>query len=154
VWPAERKSAYDGPMEFTPQAILYQAILFVALYFILKRLVFDRFLDNLEARHQRTKGALEEAALLREEAGRLQADYEAQMAEMRHQAAVAKDDIRRQAEKGEQELLELARGEAAQSLVKARAEIAEQVRVARASLEGDVAKLSEQVLERLLKRSS
>jgi F-type H+-transporting ATPase subunit b len=141
-------------MEFTPQAILYQAILFIALYFMLKRLVFDRFLDNLEARHQRTKGALEEAALLREEAGRLQADYESQMAEMRHQAAVAKDDIRRQTEKGEQELLELARGEAAQSLVKARAEIAEQVRVARASLEGDVAKLSEQVLERLLKRSS
>jgi F-type H+-transporting ATPase subunit b len=140
-------------MEFTPQAIVYQAILFVALYFVLKRLVFDRFLDNLEARHQRTKGALEEATLLREEAGRLQADYQAQMAEMRHQAVVAKGEIRRQAEKGEQDLLELARGEAAQSLVKTRAEVAEQVRAARASLEGDVAKLSEQVLERLLKRS-
>jgi F-type H+-transporting ATPase subunit b len=141
-------------MEFTPQAVLYQAILFVALYFVLKRLVFDPFLDNLAARHRRTRGALEEATRLREEAGRLQADYEAQMAEMRQRAAVAKDEIRREAEKGEQELVELARGEAARSLAKAQAEIAEQVRAARGALEGDVAKLSEQVLERLLKRPS
>jgi F-type H+-transporting ATPase subunit b len=141
-------------MEFTPQAILYQAILFVALYLVLKRLVFDRFLENLEARHRRTQGALEEAMRLREEAGRLRADYEAQMAEMRQRAAVAKDEIRRQAEKGEQDLLELARSEAARSLAKAQAQIDEQVRAARVALEGDVTKLSEQVLERLLKRPS
>jgi len=141
-------------MEFTPQAILYQAILFVALYFVLKRLVFGRFVENLEARHRRTQGALEEAMRLREEAGRLQADYEAQMAEMRRRAAAAKEEIRRQAEKGERELLDLARGEAARSLAQAQAEIAEQVRAARAALEGDVNKLSEQVLDRLLKRPS
>lgn len=152
--PVRHERKYHCTMEFTPQGILYQAALFVALYFVLKRMVFDRFLENLEARHHRTRGALEEAARLRDEAARLQADYDEQLAEIRHQAAAAKDEIRKEAEAREQELLEAAHGEAARSLAKAREEIDRQIRAARASLENDVTKLSEQVLERLLHRPS
>lgn len=141
-------------MDITPQAVLYQAVLFVVLYLVLKRVVFDRFLDSLDQRHHRTRGALDEAAKLRQEAEHLQTDYEAQLAEIRRQAASAKEEIRRAAESGEREVLEAAREEAGRFFTAARARIAGEVNVARSSLEGDVGKLSQQVLETLLKRSS
>jgi F-type H+-transporting ATPase subunit b len=140
-------------MEFTPQAVLYQAVLFVALYVALKRLVFDRLLANLQARHDRTRGALEEAAKLREQVAALRVDYATQMAELGRQAALAKEEIRRQAEASEREILEAARSEAARSLATARARMADEVRAAQASLENEVAQLSERVLDRLFERA-
>lgn len=129
---------------------LYQAILFVALYWALKHLVFDRLLEALGDRHRRTRGGLEEAERLKTEAARLQADYEAKMAEIRHQAASARDEIRRQAEKAEQEIIESARREAAEVLAGLRAKIAQEVRAARASLEGETEKLSQKILSDIL----
>lgn len=138
-------------MEFTPQEVIYQALLFVVVYLALKRLVFDRFLDNVEARHHRTHGALAEADKLRAETARLQADYEMQMAELRRQASAAREEIRREAEKGEREILESARAEAARALAEARAGIQEQTNEARASLQGDVEEISERVLAALMR---
>lgn len=138
-------------MEFTPQQVIYQALLFVAVYVVLKRLVFDRFLDNVEARHHRTHGALAEADELRAETARLRADYEMQMAELRRQASAAREEIRREAEKGEREILETARAEAARALGEARTRIQEQTIQARASLQGDVEEISERVLAALMR---
>lgn len=139
-------------MEFSPETILYQAVLFVALYFALKSLVFDRFVANLDRRHQRTSGALEKAKALRDEATRLQADYEGQMAEIRRQAAAAREEIRRHAEREERELLESARREARRSLAEARARIAQEAEATRASLSGETARLANEILANLLGR--
>ena len=141
-------------MEFSPETIAYQAALFVALYFALKNLVFDRFLANLDARHHRTRGALDEARRLREEAARLQADYESQMAEIRRRAAAAREEIRKQAEEEERELVESARQEAARALTEARVKIAAEAEATRAALAGETARLSEQILASLLGRPS
>jgi F-type H+-transporting ATPase subunit b len=141
-------------MEFSAPTILYQVALFVALYFVLKNLVFDPFLANLDARHQRTRGALEEAGKLRDEAARLQADYEQQMAAIRREAASARDEIRRQAETEEREIIERARLEAARSLVEARKKIAAEAQATRAALAADTARLSEEILASLLGRRS
>ena len=139
-------------MDFTPQAVFYQAVLFVLLYAVLKPLVFDPLLANLQARHDRTRGALEEAAKLREQVTGLRADYAAQIAELGRQAALAKEEIRRQAEASEREILDAARSEAASLLTAVRARIAEEVRATRAALESEVVELSERVLDRLLER--
>ena len=140
-------------MEFTPAQVVYQAVLFIALYFVLKGLVFDRFLASLDARHHRTRGAVEESAKLREEAARLAADYESQMAKIRHEAAAAAEDIRRQAERAERELIDAARREAAEMLAKARATIAEEARGTRAALEAETGPLAQSIIATLLKRA-
>jgi F-type H+-transporting ATPase subunit b len=140
-------------MEITPLAVVYQAVLFVALYFALKSLVFDRFLANIDARHQRTRGALEESAKLREQAERLVADYDLEMAKMRREAAALGEQIRRQGEEAERDLTETARREAAETLAAARARITQEVDAAKRALEAEVGALSDRVLETLLKRT-
>jgi F-type H+-transporting ATPase subunit b len=141
-------------MEFTVSQIVYQALLFVVLYFALKSLVFDRFLANIDARHQRTRGALEQATKLRDEAARLQSEYEAQLAELRREAAAAGEEIRRRAESEERELLESARQEATRSLTEARRRIAAEAETTRAALGAETAKLVEEIVRNVLKRPS
>ena len=141
-------------MEFSAPTMVYQAVLFVALYFVLKSLVFEPFLAKLDARHQRTRGALEEAAKLRDEAARLQVDYEQQMAAVRREAAAARDEIRRQAEKEEQQIIEAARQAAARALAEARQRIAAEAQATRAALAADTERLSEEILASLLGRRS
>ncbi|HSD09695.1 MAG TPA: ATP synthase F0 subunit B [Candidatus Binatia bacterium] len=141
-------------MELSPETIVYQAALFVALYFVLKKLVFDRFLANLDAREHRTHGALEQATRLREEAARLQADYESQMAEIRRRGAAEREEIRKQAEEEERELVESARQEAARALTEARAKIAAEAEATRAALAGETSRLAEEILANLLGRRS
>ena len=139
-------------MELSAETIVYQAALFVALYFVLKNLAFDRFLANLDARHDRTRGALEAATRLREEAARLQDDYQAQLAQIRRQAAAAREEIRKQAEEQERELVESARREAASALAEARTKIAADAEATRAALAGEVTRLSEEILASLFGR--
>ena len=141
-------------MEFTPAQIVYQIVLFVALYFVLKALVFDRFLETLDARHHRTRGAVEESAKLRDEAAKLAADYEAQMAKIRHEAATAGEEIRRQAEQAERELVDVARREAADIVAKARATISEEARAARTALEAETGTLAQSIIATLLGRAA
>jgi F-type H+-transporting ATPase subunit b len=141
-------------MEFTVSQIVYQALLFVVLYFALKKLVFDRFLANIDARHQRTRGALEQATKLRDEAARLSSEYETQLAELRREAAAAGEEIRRRAENEERELLESARQEAARSIADARGRIAAEVETTRAALSAETAKLVEEIVRNVLKRPS
>jgi F-type H+-transporting ATPase subunit b len=140
-------------MEITPLAVVYQAVLFIALYFALKSLVFDRFLANIDARHQRTRGALEESAKLREQAEQLVADYELEMAKIRREAAALGEQIRRQGEEAERDIVETARREASETLAAARARIAQEADAAKRALEAEVGALSDRVLESLLKRT-
>jgi F-type H+-transporting ATPase subunit b len=139
-------------MEFTAPQILYQTLLFVALYFALKNLVFDRFLANLDARGERTRGVLEQAAQLRQQTAQLQSEYETQMAELRREAAAAGEDIRRRAEEEERRLLESAREEAARSLAQARQRIGVEAEATRAALGADTSTLVEEILRNVLKR--
>ncbi len=142
-------------MEFpTVSQVVYQALLFVALYLALKKLVFDRFLANIDARHRRTRGALEQATKLRNETAQLQSDYEAKMAELRREAAAAAEEIRRSAENEERELVESARREATLSLTNARREIAAEAETTRTALRAETAKLVEEIVRNILKRDS
>jgi F-type H+-transporting ATPase subunit b len=141
-------------MEFTVSQIVYQALLFVVLYVALKNLVFDRFLANIDARHQRTRGALEQATKLRGDAARLSSEYETQLAELRREAAAAGEEIRRRAESEERDLLESARQEAARALTEARRRIATEAEATRAALGAETAKLVEEIVRNVLKRPS
>jgi F-type H+-transporting ATPase subunit b len=145
----------DNVLEFPPNiTALYQAILFVALWIVLKRLVWDRFVQNLLMRQRKTQGALEEAKRLREEATRLRSEYESAMVEIHRQAVEAREEIHRQAEKEERQLIDGARGEAAKLLEEARLRIEHEMSSARATLERETDELSQRVARTLLGRSS
>lgn len=140
-------------LEFPPNVtFVYQAILLVVLWVVLKRLIFDRTLETLHHREERTSGALAEAKRLRDEAATLRAEYEAAMGEVRREAAHARDEIRRRAESEERTLLETARAEASKTLATFRARIASEVAAARTELERDAEVLAERVAEQLLRR--
>jgi F-type H+-transporting ATPase subunit b len=140
-------------LELPPNAtFIYQAILLVVLWVALKRLVFDRTLETLHEREERTSGALSEAKRLRDEAATLRAEYETAMGEVRREAALARDEIRRRAEAEERELLESARAEASKTLESFRATVAAEVAAARVELERDADVLAERVADRLLGR--
>lgn len=142
-------------LAFPPdQTALYQIALFCVLWVVLKRLVFDRFLESVEARKHRTQGALAEAGKLREEAAQLRTEHEEQLGEVRRQAARAKDEIRRQAEKEERALLDAAREEAGRVLEGLRAQVAREVAEARAALDRETEELSGRVTRMLLGRPS
>ena len=139
-------------LEFPPNVtFVYQAILLVALWVVLKRLVFDRTLETLRERGERTSGALAEAKRLRDEAATLRAEYETAMAEVRREAAQAREGIRRRAEAEERELLESARAEASKTLETFRATVAAEVAAARAELEREADVLAERVSDQLLR---
>jgi F-type H+-transporting ATPase subunit b len=141
-------------LEFPPNiTAVYQAILLVVLWLVLKRLVFERILENLHKRDEKTAGALAEAKRLRDEAASLRSEYEVAMAEVRRSAARARDEIRRQAESEERGLLETARNEAARSLESYRAKIAEELAAARGELDRQADDLAEQVARTLLRQS-
>ncbi|MGH7821464.1 MAG: ATP synthase F0 subunit B [Candidatus Binatia bacterium] len=142
-------------LEFPPdQTALYQIALFVALWLVLKRLVFDRFLEVLAARRRRTDGALAEARRLREEVAKLRAEHEALMAQVRREAARGRDEIRRQAEAEERAMVDGAREEAARILDELRERASREVGEARAALERETEELSERVARALLGRPS
>lgn len=142
-------------LEFPPDiTALYQALLFVVLWVVLKRLVFDRFVEALQARHRKTSGALAEASKLREEAGRLRGEYDSLMNQIRSQALQAKEAIRRQAEEEERQLIARAREESKIQLEELRRRLAQEVSAARAALEGEVEELAERVARSVLERSS
>jgi F-type H+-transporting ATPase subunit b len=142
-------------LEFPPDiTAVYQAALFVALWFVLKRLVFDRFVETIEARHHHTHGALAEARKLREEAASLRAGVDASMDELRRQAARAKDEIRRQAAEEERRLVEEAREDASRVLEEMRKRLAGEAAATRAALEGETEGLAEAVAQVVLGRSA
>lgn len=132
---------------------LYQVAMILALWVILKRLVFDRILENLERRRRATSGALDEARKLRDEAAELKASHEAAVAEFRRQAQIEREALRRQGETEERELVERARTEAGRALEAVREQTRREVEGARAELERDAADLAERAVASLLGRS-
>ncbi|MEA2626139.1 MAG: synthase [Candidatus Binatota bacterium] len=140
-------------LEFPPDAsFIYQIVLILVLWAVLKRVVFDRFLANLQQRDEKTRGALDEAQRLRAEAATLRAEYESALAEFRRRGFEERESLRREAEREERALLETARGEAARQLEAVRQRVRAEVTAARAELGREAEELAEQVAQSLLER--
>lgn len=142
-------------LQFPPDVTaLYQLALFVALWFVLKRIVFDRFLENLADRSRRTDGMVAEAKRFREEAEAMREAHETFLAQARREAADAREEIRREAEREERKLLDDARDEAARVLAGLRERAQAETEAARRTLEQETQALSERIAQSLLGRAS
>ena len=142
-------------LQFPPDVTaLYQIVLFVALWLALKKIVLDRFLENLADQNRRTDGAVAEAKKLAEEAQALREEHEQFLTGIRREAAQAQEEIRRVAEREEREVLDSARGEAGRILGELREQTRQETEVARQSLEQETTALSKQIARSLLGRAS
>ena len=105
-------------------SILYQVILFVILLLVLNKILFQPYLHLLYEREQKTTGAQHDSSELEQEAARLKAQYEENIAQAQSIAAVERERILQSAREQREKILGQARQEAEQTLAGRRREIA------------------------------
>ncbi len=127
--------------------------IFFAFTFVLKSLILEPTQKLLEERDRRTSGAQVEAEQMRDEAAEMQAEFERKLADARHAGNTAGDQVRREAEASEHEILEKARSEAAARVEEVRARIGRETDEARSSLRQDADTLARLVAEKVLGRT-
>ncbi|MGH7829798.1 MAG: ATP synthase F0 subunit B [Candidatus Binatia bacterium] len=132
--------------------IIVQIVSFLLLWFFLSRLLFRPFLRLLEEREQRTEGARAEAALLREEAERLRAEYEEQVMRAKDEGASIKEALRHEAAKARERLLGEARETASRRLEAMRAEMQRELQRGRELGAREADAVGAQMVEKILGR--
>ena len=103
--------------------MIWTVLVFGVLLFVLGRFAWKPMLAALDAREKGIQDAIDEANRQRDEAQRLMAEHQAQLADARRQAQQLMADGREAAERLRKELEEKARAESATILENARREI-------------------------------
>lgn len=132
--------------------VIVQIVSFLLLWFFLSRLLFRPFLRLLEEREQRTEGARAEAALLREEAERLKAEYDQWVAKARNEGGTIKEALRLEAAKARERLLGEARETASRRLEAMRAEMQRELQRGRELGTREAEAVGVQMVEKILGR--
>jgi F-type H+-transporting ATPase subunit b len=76
-----------GPLKPDNQQLLYGVVLFTVLYLIRARVLLPRIARTIAAREDAVDGQQERAEDLRAQAGAVHAEYQAALADARHEAA-------------------------------------------------------------------
>ena len=74
-------------LDFDPYTVVFTLINLVILFLLLRHFLFKPVTKIMDERAQAARQGLEEADAMKEEAARMNADYEAQLADAREQAA-------------------------------------------------------------------
>lgn len=140
-------------LELPPAQTFYLMIVaFFAFAAILHKLVLEPTQAVLKERAKRTSGALAEAAQMQEEARGLSEQLAARLDEARHAGSAAGEQIRREAEATERQLLEQARADAAGTLEEVRIRVEKESAAARAMLHEQAGSLAQLAAEKILGR--
>jgi F-type H+-transporting ATPase subunit b len=133
--------------------IIWQVIIFAILFFMLKKLAWKPILQSLKIREESIQDALNAADMAREEMAKLQADNQ----KLLEEARLERDKIIKEAREAGNRLVEEAKAEASRSAAKlmedARAAINTEKHAALAEIKTQVALLSLQVAEKLLRKN-
>lgn len=141
------------PVVDIDNTIFIQGAIFLVLIIILKPLLFDPWLAARDRRTQRIGGALEEAALMREQAGEKSVEYDARLRRARDEAMTLRSDRRKVADAEEAALVGSARREASEALDATKTKIAGEIDQARAELQSRVDSLASDVTKQVLGRA-
>ena len=128
-------------------------VIFFVFSALMKPLILAPIQKLLEEREERTTGAQAEADHMRDEAAEMEAEFERQIAQARLAGSSAGEDVRREAEAKEREILEAARSDAARTVGDVRTRIECESEQARAALQGDTGTLAKLVAEKVLGRA-
>lgn len=124
---------------------------FLLLIFILNAILFKPMIGLFRQREQTIKGALEEAQLMNEKKEKAIAQMNADLAQAKTQAKQIINTLREEGLAYQREVLSNAEKEALQMIEKARAEIRAETDKIRNMLRQEVERLSEEIVNKLLK---
>ena len=133
--------------------LIAQVLNFFILLFILKKFAYKPLLDLMEARRQRVVSDLENAEKNRVASEELKAEYEKQLAEVKHEAQVIMDKANKLANETREEIIAQARAEQERLIAAARDQIAREQQKAMMELRNEVASLSMLVATQIVGKS-
>lgn len=140
-------------LELPPAITFYWMVgAFFVFVAILSKLVLQPTQAVLAERARRTSGALAEATRLQAEARALKDELAATLDRARHAGSAAGEQIRREAETTERQLLESARAEAARTLDDVRLRVDKESGEARTILRDQAASIAQLAAEKILGR--
>ena len=138
-------------IEFSFGLIFWMTISFLAVLFILRKFAWKPILDTLHEREQGIEDALNEAKKAREEIAMMQAGNEALMREAREEREVLLREAREIRDKEIAAAKDKAKAEADALLARAQEEIRNEKNAAITEMKNQVAELSIQIAERILR---
>lgn len=141
------------PVVDIDNTIFIQGALFLVLIVILKPLIFDPWLAARARRAQRIGGALEEAALMREQAREKSVEYDARLRRAKDEAIRLRSERRKQSEAEETTLVTSARQDASAALDVTKAKLTIDIEQARTELQDRVDSLASDVTKQVLGRA-
>ena len=137
--------------EFSLGLFVWHSLIFIALIFLLKKFAWKPILDTINEREDGIKNALESAEKAREEMNLLQSDNEATL----KKARAERDALLKEAREMKQGLIDEAKIEASQEakkiITQAQESIESEKNAAVADLKKQVANLSIEIAEKVLK---
>lgn len=136
-----------------PRHVLLNLAIFLALVWPTKRFLLDPLLGVLEARAERTAGALEQAEGLLREAAETRKGFETRLAGAHAEAEARRTELLAEGEAQAREAVQAARDDAARSVEAVRETVSTELTEARRSLREDAATLASEAAGRILGRA-
>ncbi len=133
--------------------VIWGGIAFLIVFVALWKLLLPRISTVLEERTEKIEGGLQKAEELQAEAQRVMQEYQARLADARHEAARLREEAREQGAQIIVELREQAQAEARRITEAAQAQIAADRQQAFASLRAEVGTLSVQLASKIVGES-
>ena len=130
--------------------VLVGAIAFLIVFGVLSKVLMPRLMTTLTDRTDRIDGGLQRAAETQAEADRLREQYQAQLAEARHEAAKLREQSRQEGAAIIAEMREQAQAEARRITETARAQIAADRQQAFSSLRAEIGTLSVRLASKIV----
>ena len=133
--------------------VIWGGIAFLIVFVALWKMLLPRISTVLEERTEKIEGGLQKAEELQADASRTLAQYQAQLADARHEAARLREEAREQGAGIIAEMREQAQAEARRITEAAQAQIAADRQQAFASLRAEVGSLSVQLASKIVGES-
>lgn len=133
--------------------LILQIVNFLILVAILYKFLFKPLQAFLAKRAEGIRSSLEEAKRAREEAQRLQEEFQARIQTIQREAQERREAALREVEEERQRLIRASKDEAERLLGEAKTQIEVEVKRAKATLREEAVSLSLEIAERILQRS-
>ena len=148
-------AASSSPNPLVPNwtEVIVGAIAFFIVFFALWKVLLPRITKTLEERTDAIEGGIQRAAEAQAEANRLRDQYQAQLAEARHEAARLREEAKEQGAAIIAEMREQAQAEARRITEAAQTQIAADRQQAFASLRGEIGSLSVELASKIVGES-
>jgi F-type H+-transporting ATPase subunit b len=151
----QQLAASSSPNPLVPNwtEVIVGAIAFFIVFFALWKVLMPRIMKVLEERTEQIEGGIEHAKELQTEAQGVLEQYQAQLADARHEAARLREDAREQGAAIITEMREQAQAEARRITEAAQLQIAADRQQAFASLRAEIGSLSVQLASKIVGES-